>query len=187
MVPFEKNAALLLIDVQHAFDHPSWGSRNNPDAEENMAKILAVWRETNRPVIHIQHVNPSPESLFSTPEACEIKAMVAPTGSEPVIRKQVNSAFIGTNLEALLASQGIKTLVIVGLTTDHCVSTTTRMAKNLGFSPVLIADATATFNRVGHDGKHYTAEEIHRMNLVSLHEEFAAIMTTEQLLQMARA
>jgi nicotinamidase-related amidase len=184
MSAFDKHACLLLIDVQNAFDHPSWGKRNNPEAEENMAKILSVWRETNRPIIHIQHIGES-ESIFSLPGTREIKELVAPAKNEPVITKNENSAFIGTNLENMLRDREITQLVIVGLTTDHCVSTTTRMAKNLGFAPFLLSDATATFERVGHDGKLYSAEDIHHINLVSLHDEFAVILTTEHLLEMA--
>lgn len=45
----------------------------------------------------------------------------------------------------------------------------------------VVADATATFDRVGHDGKNYTAEEIHNISLASLHQEFATVVTTDQV------
>ena len=54
------------------------------------------------------------------------------------------------------------------------------MAGNLGFKTYLVSDATATFNRNGLDGKEYSAEDIHNMTLVNLHEEFATIMTTKK-------
>lgn len=176
-----KNAALLLIDVQNHFDDPSLGRRNNPHAEENMATLLHFWRNTSRPVIHIQHIsNPS----LPHHSGRDIKEIVAPLPHEPVIVKNVNSAFIGTNLESHLRDSGIDTLVIVGLTTDHCVSTTTRMAKNLGFRPFLVSDATATFERISFDGKLYDAEDIHQMALVQLHDEFATVIDTNGILEL---
>lgn len=179
---FPTNTALILIDVQNHFDDPSLGRRNNPQAEENMAALLHVWRATNRPVIHIQHIsNPS----LPHHRGRDIKDIVAPLPHEPVMIKQVNSSFIGTNLENHLKEAGIETLVIVGLTTDHCVSTTTRMAKNLGFFPYIVSDATATFDRVSYDGQLYAAEDIHRLALVSLHEEFALVVETKDVLERA--
>ena len=94
--------------------------------------------------------------------------MVKPLKNEIVIKKQVNSAFIGTNLKEQLDEAKITRLVIVGLTTDHCVSTTTRMAGNFGFNTYVVSDATATFNRQGTDGKNYSAELIHETALASL-------------------
>jgi len=179
-----QNTALLLIDVQNHFDDPSLGRRNNPNAEENMAALLQAWRDTGRPVIHIQHI--SNPALPHHPGR-DIKEEVAPRPNEPVLVKNVNSAFIGTNLERLLRESGIKSLVIVGLTTDHCVSTTTRMARNLGFSPTIVADATATFDRVSFDGKLHRAEDIHHMALVSLHEEFADVRNTSEILASLQA
>lgn len=95
----------------------------------------------------------------------------------------MNSSFIGTDLEDRLRDQSIDTVVIVGLTTDHCCSTTARMAGNLGFTTYFISDATATFERTAPSGQHYTAEQMHDTALTSLSGEFATILTTEELLQ----
>jgi len=175
--------ALLLIDVQKGFDDPSWGKRNNPDAESNIALLLAEWRKQKRPIIHIQHCSVEPHSPLHPKHAGnEFKEKTRPFSTEKQFQKSVNSAFIGTNLEQYLHEQDIPSLVIVGLTTDHCVSTSTRMAGNLGFDVTLVSDATATFERKGYDGTHYSAEEIHNINLTSLNGEFCTVQSTEDLL-----
>lgn len=176
-------AALILIDVQEGLDEPRLGQRNNPGAEANMVRLLAHWRERGQPVFHIQHMSTEPDSPLR-PElpGNAIKAIVAPQGAEPVIRKQVNNAFVGTDLDARLRAAAIESLVIVGLTTNHCVSTTARMAGDLGYDTVVVADATAAHNHRSYDGSCYDAETVHQLALANLHDEFAAILTTEQVL-----
>lgn len=100
-----------------------------------------------------------------------------------MIQKQVNNAFVGTNLETRLRQADIESVVIVGLTTEHCVSATARMAGDLGFATLVVADATACHEQQGYDGVYYPAETIHRVSLVSLQNEFATIVKTEQLLE----
>jgi nicotinamidase-related amidase len=115
------------------------------------------------------------------------KVEAQPMGDEPVFRKHVNSAFIGTGLEAHLRERGIDTLVVVGITTDHCVSSTVRMAGNLGFTVTVVEDATATFERRGPDGSHYSADLMHRISLASLHGEFATVRSAQEILSAAGA
>ena len=179
-----RDTALIIVDVQKGFDDPIWGRRNNPQAESNIARLLEAWRRAGRPLFHIQHRSHEKNSPLN-PESpgFEIKDAVKPRPGEPVIQKSVNSAFIGTDLEARLRQKGLKTVVITGLTTDHCVSTTARMAGNLGFDTYVVSDATATFDRVGPDGKRYSTEEIHATSLASLHDEFATVIDSDGLLR----
>jgi nicotinamidase-related amidase len=180
--------ALLVVDVQQGLDDPRYGARNNPDAERNIVALLAAWRKRKAPVIHIQHMSVEPGSPLR-PElpGNAIKPEARPLPGEPLFQKTVNSAFIGTPLESHLRSNGIGALVVVGLTTDHCVSTTVRMAANLGFITTLVGDATATHGRTGPDGERLDAEQMHRSALASLHGEFATVRTTADLLgELAR-
>ncbi len=184
MLSLPSNTALIIIDVQQGFRDPIWGKRNNPQAETNIATLLASWRSSERPIFHIQHLSLEPQSpLGANTPGSDFQEMVHPKPGEPIIQKHVNSAFIGTDLEAHLRQSNIDTLVIVGLTTDHCVSTTTRMAGNLGFQTYVVADATATFERTGYDGTWYSAEDIHAISLASLHQEFATVVDTLKLLR----
>lgn len=180
----EPNTALLVVDVQQGLVEANYGPRNNPGAEGNVATLLAEWRRAGRPVIHVQHMSVEAGS-FLRPElpGNALKPEARPLPGEPLFRKSANSAFIGTGLEAHLRASGISTLVLAGLTTDHCVASTARMAADLGFRVIVVADATATFDREAPDGSMVPAEEIHRVTLATLHGEFATIRTTDEILQ----
>ena len=180
---------LIVIDVQRAFDDPSWGERNNPDAERNVARVIEAWRDRGAPLIHVRHESEDEsedEGLFAPgSESAEFKPEALPLAEEPVLTKNVNSAFIGTDLEERLRADGARNVAIVGLTTDHCVSTTVRMAANLGFDTWVLEDATATFARRTPDGEMIPAETMHRTALASLNEEFAEVLETDEALARA--
>ena len=129
-----------------AIDDPSWGGRNNPAAEANIARLLAALAGAGSPVWHIRHDSVEPASLYRPGQPLHaFKPEAMPLPREPVIAKNDNSAFIGTGLEENLRAAGHTALVIAGVITNNSVEATVRMAGNLGFATWLVADACFTF------------------------------------------
>lgn len=176
--------ALLIIDVQRAIDDPSWGGdRNHPEAEENIARLLACWRARRWPVIHVRHASCEPQSTYRQDgPGFAFKPEAMPIEGEAIVEKSTNSAFIGTTLEADLRQAGTRRLVIAGMITNNSVEATVRMAGNLGFDTMLVADATATFGRHDYAGHWRTADEVHAMSLANMSGEYARVVTTAELL-----
>jgi nicotinamidase-related amidase len=178
--------ALLLIDIQKGFDNLEYfgGERNNPQAEHNAGLILEFWRKNKWPLFHVRHNSLNPRSpLAEGQRGNDHREEVKPLPGEPVITKSVNSAFIGTDLKERMDALGIRNVVIVGLTTQHCVSTTTRMAGNFGYDTIVVADATAAFRSKGLDGKTFSAQQVHDISLATLNGEFAEVLYTEDVLR----
>jgi len=180
-------SALILIDFQMGFEDPVWGARNNSHAEANAARLLATWRAASAPICHVRHVSRAVASPLGPGPGTAFKAEVAPRDGEPIFEKSVNSAFIGTGLERHLTECSIGDVVICGLTTPHCVSTTARMAANLGFGVRLAHDACAAF--AGNARTDWDAslapmgpEAIHAAALSHLHGEFARVLSTAVIL-----
>lgn len=180
----KKDRALLIIDVQKAFNDSKWGIRNNPNAEIKMKTVLEACRKQNWWIIHIQHISQDSSSVFYKESAgVAFKKIVLPMKEEKVIQKTVNSAFIGTELEPFLKIKKIKTIAIMGLTTPHCVSTTARMSGNLGYKTYLLSDATAAFGLYDEHEQFIEAETIHRISLATIHDEFATVIDSKSFLQ----
>jgi len=187
MTSLPKDAVLLIIDVQKGMDvYAERYNRNNPDLERNIARLQDAWRHSGRPIVHVQHLSREPQSpLRPGQPGVEIKEEVKPLPGELVVQKSVSSAFIGTTLEENLHHRGVTTLMLVGMQTNMCVSTTTRMAGNLGFTTYVVSDATATFDNTGPDGKRYGSELLHNVALADLHGEFSTVVDTTTVLERA--
>jgi nicotinamidase-related amidase len=180
--------ALILIDIQEGFNQLDYfgGERNNPDAEQQAGVLLAHWRERKWPVFHVKHCSVSQGSpLTEGLPGNNFQEEVRPLPGEPVIKKNVNSAFIGTDLQQQLNAWHIKTVVLAGLTTQHCVSTTARMAGNYGYKTLVASDATAAFRAEGINGESYAPELVHAVSLATIQKEFGTVLSVEEIIATA--
>jgi nicotinamidase-related amidase len=175
--------ALIVVDVQQAFDDVDyWGRRNNPGCEANVARLIEAWRTERRPLVFVRHDSDEEVSPLRPDEPGN--AFKPEVSGEPdlLVTKQVNSAFYGSpDLDAWLRERGISSFALCGITTNHCVETTARMGGNLGYDVLFVLDACATFDREGPDGEVVTAEELTRATAASLHDEFATVVSTRDL------
>lgn len=187
---FDASTALLLIDVQKGVNDADYyggsqGRRNNLDAEDNIRSLLKEWRKSGRQVAFTKHDSRELNSPLKL--SLETGKQIDGLESHPqdiVVKKDVNSGFIGTSLELDLRRAGIQRLVAVGFFTNVCVETTVRMAGNMGFDTYLVHDACATMNSVGHDGTEYDPDLVHNMAIASLHGEFCTAITTQDALTL---
>jgi nicotinamidase-related amidase len=177
------SGALVVVDVQRAFDDATyWGRRNNPDCERNVGLLIDAWRAAGDPIVFVRHDSDEPDSpLRPGHPGNEFKDVV--TGSpDLLVTKRVNSAFYGSpDLDEWLRSQGIGAIVVCGITTNHCCETTVRMAGNLGYDVRFVIDATHTFDMSGPDGALVSADDLTRATAASLHGEFADVVRTRDV------
>ncbi|MEI2431781.1 cysteine hydrolase family protein [Lysobacter yananisis] len=183
MTATRQRIALIPIDVQRGFDYSPWGRRNNPDMEANGRRLLAAWRERGWPLIHVRHDSVQPGSSLSPGHPGNaFRDGFEPRPDEAVVAKSVNAAFIGTDLDLRLRRLGVDTVVLFGVSTDMCVSTTARMASNLGYRTVVIGDACFCFDLDDGAGATIAAEAISAAHLATLRAEFAQVLDTAEFL-----
>jgi nicotinamidase-related amidase len=187
---FTQNTALLIIDAQKGVhDLLHWGGptgrRNNREAETHLKTLIGAWRSSELPVIFTQHDSRQVISplKISQPGGDFLEGL-EPLRGELVVRKDVNSAFIGTSLELELRRRGIRRLVVAGFFTNFCVEATVRMAGNMGFDTYLAHDACSTTNRIGVDGIDHDPEIVHAISVASMNGEFCTALFCKDLLQL---
>jgi nicotinamidase-related amidase len=183
-MPELDRTALVVVDVQQAFDDAEyWGRRNNPACEENIAALIRAWRAASRPVVFVRHDSDEPASPLRPDEPGNAFQPVVAGEPDLLVTKHVNSAFHGEpDLAGWLRGRDITGVAVCGITTNHCCETTARVGGNLGFDVLFALDATHTFDREGPDGTVMTADELSRATATNLHGEFATVVRTEDLL-----
>jgi nicotinamidase-related amidase len=182
-------AVLLPIDMQQAFDRPPWPRRWNSDVDANGLALLAAWRAAKRPIIHVRHDSVQPGSTLALGQpGNDFRPGFGPANGEALITKSVNSAFIGTDLDARLKKLGAKHVVVFGISTDMCVSTTVRMGANLGWDMILVPDACDCFDLPDPGGNGWIAAvDVQRAHVATLAYEFCRLLSTAELTEVRAA
>jgi nicotinamidase-related amidase len=183
MIDFDLGRAVLLpIDMQQAFDEPRWPRRWNGDVDANGKALIEAWRAAARPIIHIRHDSVTPGSSLAPGGAGNaFRPGFGPRAGEALVSKSVNSAFIGTDLDLRLKRLGARHVIVFGISTDMCVSTTVRTGANMGWDMILVPDACDCFDLPDGNGGIISAEEVHRAHVATLAFEFCRTMNSRDL------
>lgn len=176
--------AVLVIDMQEGMADRIRSGRLpvNPDAPDRIADLLREARGRGVPVIHVLHDDPDPASPFRKGQpGGAVMACAEPANGEAVLWKSHSSAFAGTGLDALLRGLGVTELVVAGAVAAFCVTSTVRMASDLGYKVFLPQDALLGFDLPAHDGGRIDAATVHRVTLSILGADFARLTTVADL------
>lgn len=181
----DTTTALLIVDMQMemTFRTRAGRPRATPEAEDKLAALLAGFRAAGRPVLHVHHDAPEPDSAFrrdhpgGAPMPC-----AAPQPGEPVFYKTTSSGFVGTGLADHLARVGITRLVVVGGVAAFCVNSTVRSAADLGFEVLVPEDALIAFAMPARGGGDLDAETVLEVVLSGIQAGFGQVLPSQQIL-----
>ena len=174
--------ALIVVDVQRAFDDPVWGRRNNPACEDNVAALIDAWRRRGEPIVFVRHDSGEDGSPLTPGTPGNAFKDVVTGEPDLLVTKNVNSAFLGDPpLDPWLRERGIDAIAVCGITTNHCCETTARMGGNLGYDVRFVLDATAAFDQRTPDGEVIPADVIWKVSAANLHDEFAQVVRTRDV------
>lgn len=183
MTEFDLDRAVLLpVDMQQAFDGPKWPRRWNQHVDRNGLELLGSWREAGRPIIHVRHDSiVDGSSLHPASSGNRFRPGFEPQDGEALVSKSVNSAFIGTDLDLRLKRMGARHVIVFGISTDMCVSTTIRTGANMGWDMILVDDASDCFDLPDGKGGTIAAEVVQAAHVATLGFEFCRVLSTADL------
>lgn len=180
-----QKTALLIVDVQKDYFPGGQLPLVHPEVTaKNIRHLLDYFRQTDKMVVHVQHITtrPNVSYLLAGTPGIEIYDDVKPDADEPIITKDTPNAFHNTNLLKLLHEAEITDIVITGMMTQTCVDSTTRAAKDFGFTCIVPSDATTTRNFTIED-EDLPADTVRRAFLAGLSIYYATTPNTKQTIE----
>ncbi|MDR0298014.1 MAG: cysteine hydrolase [Streptococcaceae bacterium] len=176
--------ALVIIDVQK--DYFLGGKLELVGSDLALEKINLLedaFLARQWPIIYIQHIKPDPKANFFAmgTTGADLHEGLRVQEDSRVIVKHFPNSFLQTELLSALTGLGAERLVIAGMMTQMCVDSTTRAARELGFQPLVISDATATRD-LKFNNQEVSAANV-QLSFLSALETFAEIKTTKEFLQ----
>ena len=174
--PDLSDSALIMIDCQNTYRTGVMQLTGVEAAIKEAQKLLFKARDLKIPIIHIQH-DAGPGTPYDvSSEIGAISQEVAPIAGEVVITKNYPNSFIQTSLDDQLKSLGIKNIYLAGFMTHMCINSTAHGGFNLGYSPAVVASATATRALQTANGKVVSAQSLHEAALAATRDLYAAII-----------
>ncbi len=124
---------------------------------------MGEWHRLSRPVGFVQHNSSNPLSpLHPSSPGNALKSYISGT-PDLLVQKTLNLSFHGTpDLDSWLRENATSTIVICGITTNHCCEKTVRIGENLGYTVYFAVDAAHTFDRTDLEGGMISAAELSR-------------------------
>lgn len=191
--------ALINVDMQNCFvENSPIAAPGGPEVMERINRLVEACRDAGVTVVHTSHV--------VRPDGSNIGVMgeIIPPVNEGIIDKGAPTAelhkgldvaegdilldkprfgaFHGTDLEMILRSRGIDSIIVSGIATNVCCETTAREANVRDFRVFFLSDGTATFG-VGD----LTAEEIQKATCTTLGFVFAQVLTVDEMIGKMQA
>ncbi|MBI4286531.1 MAG: cysteine hydrolase [Chloroflexi bacterium] len=187
------HSTIIVIDIQNDFCHEDGCmARGGKDVSfvqsivPGIIKLVAEARRLKVPIIHVktehsQWTN-SPSWLKRIADV-DVSGLlrpgtwgtefykVIPEPGDYIVTKHRYTAFLDTDLDLVLRSQDTKTVVLLGCATNVCVESTARDAFNKDYYLVLVKDCLAAYSR-----------ETHRATLVTMEENFGAVVSSPELI-----
>lgn len=173
-----KDSALIMIDCQNTYRKGVMQLTGVEEALKEAQKLLQMARDLNIPIFHIQHDGGPGSPYDVTTEIGAISDEVAPIAGESVITKNYPNAFVLTDLDTQLKATGVKNIVLAGFMTHMCINSTAHGGFNLGYSPTVVASATATRPLEAANGKVISAQQVQDGAIASTRDLYAAIVNT---------
>jgi nicotinamidase-related amidase len=155
------DAVLMVIDAEEAIG-PRHAASHAPEAEKNIAALVAAWRAEGLPLVHVGRRSTAPA--------------VPPLDGEIVIARDATSAFVASDLETRLDELGATTLVVCGALATHALEASARHAADLGYQVFVVADACRAVDMIDLSGRFWPAEDVRALSLALLRGETATIV-----------
>ncbi len=176
--------ALIVIDVQNDyFPEGKWELAGMEAAAANVGRLLAHFRQQDKPVIHIRHEFADLAAPFFVPGSpgAAIHASADPVAGEPILLKHYINSFRETPLLATLQGRQVEEVVICGAMSHMCVDACTRAANDYGFKVTVVHDACASRD-LEFDGVKVPAAQAHAAFMAALGFAYADMRSTEQFI-----
>lgn len=169
-------SALIMIDCQNTYREGIMKLEGVEEALEEAKTLLEKARAEGIPVFHIRHDSGQGSPYDVNAPIGAIADIVAPKDGEPVITKNFPNSFVQTDLDEQLKAKGVRNIILAGFMTHMCVNSTAHGGFNLGYSPTVVASATATRPLESANGKVLSAREVHDGALASTRDLYAAVV-----------